>query len=104
MFLHNLVLLFVGPLPETQTGLKYVLTLTDYFTKYVELFPLRQKSGLCVARGLKSYIYQGREFVNQLNTDLVKRFDINRMITAAYHPQTNGLDERYYQYSRCNVM
>ena len=45
--LHNLIILFVGPLPKTQTGLKYVLTLTDYFTKYVELFPLRQKSGLC---------------------------------------------------------
>ena len=37
---------------------------------------------------------QGREFVNRLNTDLAKKFDIDHMVTAAYHPQTNGLDER----------
>ena len=37
---------------------------------------------------------QGREFVNRLNTDLAKKFDIDRMDTAAYHPQINRLDER----------
>ena len=41
---------------------------------------------------------QGREFVNKLNDDLAKKFDIKRMITAAYHPQTNGLAERCYHY------
>ena len=34
---------------------------------------------------------QGREFVN---ADLAKEITIDRMITAAYRPQTNGLDER----------
>ena len=56
--LQYFVILFVGPLPETQAGMKYVLTLTDYFTKYVEFLPLTQKSGLCVARALKTYIYR----------------------------------------------
>ena len=37
---------------------------------------------------------QGREFVNTINADLDKKINIDRMITAAYHPQTNGLDER----------
>ena len=35
---------------------------------------------------------QGREFVNTINADLAKQINIDRMITAAYHPQTNGLD------------
>ena len=28
------------------------------------------------------------------NADLANKINIDRMITAAYHPQTNGLDER----------
>lgn len=56
---------------------RYVLTQTDYFTKYVEAFPMPEKSALCVAKGLyKSFCRhgapvhiicdQGREFVNQV--------------------------------------
>ena len=37
---------------------------------------------------------QGREFVNTINADLAPKINIDRMITAAYHPQRNGLDER----------
>ena len=37
---------------------------------------------------------QSREFVNTINADLAQKINIDRMITAAYHPQTNGLDER----------
>ena len=37
---------------------------------------------------------QGREFVNSLNEELAARFQIRRIMTAAYHPHTNGLDER----------
>ncbi|KAG7172550.1 Gypsy retrotransposon integrase-like protein 1-like 5 [Homarus americanus] len=48
----------IGPLPETSDGYKYVLTLTDYFTKWVELYPLKQKSGACVAEKIESYIYR----------------------------------------------
>ena len=35
---------------------------------------------------------QRREFVNKL-----KEFSIQRSVTSAYHPQTNGLDERTNQ-------
>jgi transposase InsO family protein len=40
---------------------------------------------------------KGREFVNKINDAVCKEFDIKRSVTSAYHPQTNGLDERTNQ-------
>uniref|UniRef100_A0AAV2LEI3 Integrase catalytic domain-containing protein n=1 Tax=Knipowitschia caucasica TaxID=637954 RepID=A0AAV2LEI3_KNICA len=37
---------------------------------------------------------QGRDFVNELNDSLCSLLGIERSVTAAYHPQTNGLDEK----------
>ena len=38
---------------------------------------------------------QGREFVNQLTTYLFEKTNTEHRITSAYHPQTNGLTERF---------
>ena len=40
---------------------------------------------------------QGKEFRNQVNDELMKTFGIDHRLTTAYHPQANGLDERYNQ-------
>lgn len=66
-----------GPLPKTVDGFQYILTATDYFSKWVEAFPLKSKSAAEVGRNICSIIYrhgcpkrilsdQGREFVNEL--------------------------------------
>ena len=62
----------------SQNGSKYLLTQTDYFTKYVEAVPLPNKCADSVAKALYSTFCrhgvpvhiisdQGREFVNQVN-------------------------------------
>ena len=38
---------------------------------------------------------QGREFVNSLNGELFKLTRVNHIISTAYHPQTNGLVEKF---------
>ena len=40
---------------------------------------------------------QGREFIAKVNDEMCKRFGIKRSVTSAYHPQTNGLNERTNQ-------
>ena len=40
---------------------------------------------------------QGREFVNKLNQFFFKKLGTEQRISTAYHPQTNGLVERYNQ-------
>ena len=40
---------------------------------------------------------QGREFVNQVETELLGLTGTQHRIATAYHPQTNGLTERFNQ-------
>lgn len=49
--------------------------------------------------GLPSVITtdQGKEFRNCMNAELMKVFRIKHRLTTAYHPQANGLDERFNQ-------
>ena len=68
----------VGPLPETPRGHKYIVTVTDYFSKWPEASPLRDKTAvgvadflfsLCCRHGWPTSIIsdQGREFVNAVS-------------------------------------
>ncbi|XP_014834308.1 PREDICTED: uncharacterized protein LOC106911992 isoform X3 [Poecilia mexicana] len=85
-----------GPMPLTSCGNQYILTATDYFSKWVEAFPLKTKTAEEVCQKLCSIFYRHgcREFVNTMNCRLCDLLSIQRSITAAYHPQTNGLDEK----------
>lgn len=56
--LHMVGIYFVGPLPQTPNGNIYILVFMDYFTEWVEFYPLKQKSVVCVAKKIQSYIYR----------------------------------------------
>jgi hypothetical protein len=94
----------IGPLTLCN-GYKYICTAIDYYTKWPEAVPLKDKSGLSVGRFLwqlqcrygASEIHitdQGTEFNNQLSKEFCRLSGIQQKVATAYHPQTNGLVER----------
>ncbi|KAI6660178.1 Gag-pol fusion protein [Oopsacas minuta] len=98
----------IGPLTMTPRGNKYIITMVDYFSKWPEADALPDKS----AKGVALFLYktmcrfgctqvvisdQGREFVNKVNQELFDLTKTTHRISTAYHPQTNGLVERFNQ-------
>jgi hypothetical protein len=84
------------------------MTCTDSFSKWPEAKPLKDKTAIGVADFLYELLTrygvaeviisdQGREFVNQINEELFRLTGTDHRISSAYHPQTNGLDERMNQ-------
>jgi hypothetical protein len=101
-------------LPESN-GFIYVIVLIDYFSKWTEAEPLKDKTAVSVAGFLYKVICrhgcfeiqindQGREFVNSVSTALHDMTGTQQRVTSAYHPQANGLVERQNQTIKKSIM
>ncbi|KAL8610943.1 hypothetical protein ACOMHN_042560 [Nucella lapillus] len=95
----------IGPLQETAKGNKYIVAITDHFSKWSEAAAIPDKTAASVADFVFSVVChlgcmetlisdQGREFVNQVIDKLMDHFQCDHRISSAYHPQTNGQRER----------
>lgn len=99
----------VGPLPPSQYGHKYLLTIIDRYTRWPEALPLHDITAETIVKQIyEGWITrfgcpititsdQGRQFESQLFTELMKLMGINRSRTTAYHPQSNGIIERWHR-------
>ncbi|KAF4085715.1 hypothetical protein AMELA_G00098180, partial [Ameiurus melas] len=98
----------VGPLPKSAWGHEYILVLVDYATRYPEAVPLRKATSPNIARelvllfsrmGIPKDILtdQGTPFVSKLMADLCRSLQVKHLKTSVYHPQTDGLVERFNQ-------
>ena len=95
----------IGSLQESSQGNKYIVAITDHFSKWTEAAALPQKTAARVANFLYTTVCrlgcmdtlisdQGREFVNSVVDHLLERMSTEHRISSAYHPQTNGQRER----------
>jgi hypothetical protein len=92
----------IGPLQESESGMKYIAVGTEYLTRWAEAQPIPDKSADSVHRFMMSIVCrfgcanmilhdQGKEFNNKLINELCDRATMGVAMTSAYHPQTNGL-------------
>ena len=97
----------MGEFSETENGNKYILVICDYFTKWTQAFPLPDQTAFTVAEtlmincfslfGLPETIHsdQGRNFESELFQELCKLLNIRKTRTTPYHPQSDGMVERF---------
>lgn len=99
----------VGPLPTTQQGYRYLITMIDRCTKWPEAIPTDDISAETVAKTVYDHWIsrfgcpatltsdQGRQFESQLFTTLLSMLGIKKTRTTPYHPQSNGAVERWHR-------
>ena len=92
----------LGPLPETLEGFKYILSVVDSFTGWIECIPMKNQQADTVARVLYKEIFcrygspfliisdQGSNFMSNLVQALCELFNVKRHRTTAFHPMANG--------------
>ena len=105
--MERLALDILGPLPTSNLGNKYILIVADYFSKWIEAFPMPNQEAHTVAEllvkevvcrfGVPLLIHsdQGRNFESAVFTEMCQLLGIQKTRTTAYHPQSDGMVERF---------
>ena len=97
----------VGPLPKSSSGYRYLLTVMCLYTKFPEAIPLRRVDNHTVLDammevfsryGLPKVILtdQGSVFTSKLTRHMCKIFEVHKVRTSPYHPQSDGALERWH--------
>ena len=99
----------LGPLPKTKQGNKYILVIGDHFTRWMEAYPIPEQTSKIIAEKLvKEFMArfgiplevhsdQGKNFDCKLINDICRLLEVRKTRSTAYHPESNGLIERFNQ-------
>uniref|UniRef100_A0A9J7Y5M6 Gypsy retrotransposon integrase-like protein 1 n=1 Tax=Cyprinus carpio carpio TaxID=630221 RepID=A0A9J7Y5M6_CYPCA len=91
----------MGPLPRSTTQNEYLLVFVDYYSRWVELFPIRSATAKNIASifrkdiltrwGVPDFVLsdRGTQFVSSVFRELCQNWSVIPKLTTAYHPQTN---------------
>ncbi|KAL7880119.1 hypothetical protein SRHO_G00023730 [Serrasalmus rhombeus] len=96
----------VGPLPRTKNGNRFILVIVDYATRYPEAFALKKVKTHQIVNALIQLISrvgvpreiltdQGTNFTSKQIKQVYNLLGIRAIHTTAWHPQTDGLTERF---------
>lgn len=98
---HTIGMDIMGPFPTTAKQKRFLLVVVDYFTRWVELFPMNSTTSTSIANiltnevfaryGFPKYILSdnGPQFVSDLFKNFCETLGIERKFTSNYHPQSN---------------
>ncbi|XP_040262454.1 uncharacterized protein LOC120978250, partial [Bufo bufo] len=97
----------IGPLAQpSRSGKRYILTIVDYATRYPEAVALSNIQAETVAEALVKVFSrvgfpkevlsdQGTQFTAEITQQIWKTCGVKSLTSSPYHPQTNGLCERF---------
>ena len=96
-------------MPLSSSGYNCILTVTDLFTKYIELYPMKDETALSVSTALFNHYIsdhglpisihsdRGAVFESQVFQLLMTRCGIIKTRTTSYRPNCNGQVERFHK-------
>ena len=99
----------VGPLKSSIAGCKHILSITDAFSRWVELVPIPDKQAITIAKALwdhwicrfgfykQSVSDGGGEFANEILKELSKLMASKHHVISPYSPSINGIIERVHR-------
>lgn len=105
--MERVALDIMGPLNETDRHNRYVLVVQDYFSKWVEAYPLPDEQAVTVAEVFTSewvcrfgapqtlHSDQGTNFESQVFQKMCELLGIEKTRTTSFRPQSDGQVERF---------
>ena len=93
--------------PRSHQGNQYAVVFMDYLTKWLEVFAVSDQTAATIANLLVEQIVsrhgvpsevlsdRGRTFLSGLMKEVEELLGFQKINTSAYHPQTDGLVERF---------
>ena len=96
----------VGPLIECYKSNKYLIVLTDCFTKWASAYAVPRATATAVAEAILNWISQfgvmqifhsdqGTQFESAVVTELCQKSGIHKTRTTSYYPASDGQVERF---------
>jgi len=94
-------------LPKTLRGNKYVVVFQDLLSKWPMVFPVADQKAITLVKLLVEEVVpfmgvpeallsdRGTNLLSTLMLDVCEKLGIQKLNTTAYHPQCNGLVERF---------
>jgi transposase InsO family protein len=99
----------VGPFPRAENGDKYILSIMDHFSRYLEMVAIPDQTAETVAAALvRRWVLkfgvpeivlsdQGTNFMSGLFSEMCTLLKVKRLRTSSWHPETNGRLERVHR-------
>ena len=69
----------LGPLPESESGNSYILVAGDYFTKWMEAYPIPKQEAITIAKVLVDEMFCRFSPPEQLHSDQGRQFESSIM-------------------------
>ncbi|KAJ8912689.1 hypothetical protein NQ315_012243 [Exocentrus adspersus] len=94
----------LGPLPRSKNGYCYILAVSDYFTKFCLLHPLRKANAISIVKYLEEQVFlvygapqvvacdNGVQFTSNLFQNLIKTYGGTIHYNASFHAQVNAVE------------